>query len=136
MHAAPQVFLQPVGNGWSKHAENGNPHPLSFHYGVRFQIRFAGIVVYYIGSEYGAIDFFDPFVIDLVSGFDIMIADGLCVILHVVYGMYGSIRYFRVGVVAVEAGGLSLQYVSVVEQHNVAFVFLPYFLHVVAHPCH
>ena len=135
VHAAPQLFLQPVWYGRSKHAEHGNPHSLAFHDGVWRQVRLVSGVVYNVGSEYRAVDLLYPFVVNLVSGFHVMVANGLCVILHVVYGMCSRIWYSRVGIVAVEAGGLSLQNIPVVEQHDVAVGFFPDFLHVVAHPC-
>ena len=86
MHAAPDVLVQPgldVGVVESKH---GDLEPAFLQDGIDGEVRLAVVLPYGIAPEEGdavAFDLLGYAVIDGVSGFDVVVAPGDCVVAHV-----------------------------------------------------
>ena len=67
---------------------------------------------------------------------DIVVAEGLSVVAEVVYDLGGHVGAVGLHVVVVVAGGLSLQYVAVVQQDEVLAVLCALLLDVGTDACH
>ena len=83
--AFPQMFVQPVWYCRRYESNDNNPYPVTFYYSVWLDVRLVGGCVDNVCTEHGAFYLPYPFVVHSMPGFYIMIADCLCVILHVVY---------------------------------------------------
>ena len=123
--AAPDGFVQPVGDGRGNHTQDGNLHTLTFQDGIRSHIRLIGFGVNDIGSQHRTFHLTDPFVIDGMSCLHIMVAEGLCVIPHVVDDRSCDVGFVRLDAIIVIADGLTLKDVTVVDEDDVLAIFLP-----------
>ena len=133
---APDVLRQPVGNGGGEHAEDSNAASVALDDGVRLQIRRARGCVDDVGTEHGTFDGSDPFVVDPVPGFHIVVADRLRVIAEIVDDLCGDVRLCGVDEIGVVAHGLSLEDVAVVEEQHVLAILFTQFVHIAAHARH
>ena len=118
VQAAPQRLVEPVGNGRCQHAENGNTDALPLHDGVGGHVGLSCMRVDDVGTKHGTLHLADPLVIDVVPGFHVVVAEGLCVVLQVVDDLCRDVRHVRLHIIIIVADGLSLQDVAVVQQHH------------------
>ena len=100
--------MQPVGNGGSQHAENGNAYALAFNDKVRVDIGLASLRIDDICTEGGAVEFLDPFVVNLVTNLHVVITECLGVVLQVVDDFSGNIGFVGGHKISIIAGGLTL----------------------------
>ena len=110
---APEVFCQPVRDGRSNHAQDGNLHTLDD-----------------VGTDHRTVEFLDPLVVNRMTGLNIVITKGLCVILQVVYHICCHVSFLCSDVVVIIAGRLSLQDISVFQQDEIILVGLAERIHV------
>ena len=131
----PQLFTQPARNGIGKHADDSYAHPASLDDGIRLEIGLLCACVDDICAQHGAACLANPFVIHAMSRLDVVVAYGLGIIAHIVDHLGGHIGYFGLHIVAIVAGGLSLQDVSRIEQNQTVSILLSQLLDVCAHAC-
>ena len=124
MQAAPDVLREPVGNGWCDHSENGNLHSLSVQDGVGGHVGLARCRIDDVGPQHRAIHLVDPLVVAGVSRLNVMIAESLGIVLHIVDDIGSHIGRGGIDVVEVVARGLSLQDVAIVDKDDVVAKFL------------
>ena len=60
---APEVFCQPVRDGRSNHAQDGNLHTLTVEDDIRFHVRSLGLGVDDVGTDHRTVEFLNPVVI-------------------------------------------------------------------------
>ena len=113
--SAPQALVQPVRYGRSQHAEYGYFDTCTVEYGVWFKVRSVGVCVCHVCPQHRTFRFLYPLVIDGMPGFHIMVSDGLGIIFHIVDDTCGDVGLLWIHEVAVIAGRLSLQDITVVQ---------------------
>ena len=93
LHTFPDRLVQPIGNSGCQHADDADLHTVDVVSGVGLQscIDTLGIglailvfLLYDVGSQQRTAHLADPFVVDLMSGFDVVIAYGLSIVFHIV----------------------------------------------------
>ena len=131
--SAPKVLCQPVGDGWGQHAEHCHLHALTLQDDVRFHVRLAGLRFDDVGTEHRTVEFLDPFVVNGMSRFNIVITKGLCVILQVVDHICRHVAFVGGDVVVIVASWLTLQDVAVLQQDQVVLVAQSEGVHVGGH---
>ena len=127
---APEVFCQPVRDGRSNHAQDGNLHTLAVEDDIRFHVRSLGLGVDDIGTDHRTVEFLDPLVVNRMTGLNVVITKGLCVILQVVYHICCHVSFLRSDIIIIVAGRLSLQDISVFQQDEIILVGLAERIHV------
>ena len=135
-HARPQVLVQPVGNGGCQHAEDGDAHALALQHQVGLDVGLAAFQVDDVRTEDGAVQFLDPLVVHLVADLDVVVAEGLGVVLQVVHHLGSDVGLVGGHEVGVVAGGLALQDVAVLKENQPVAHLLALALDVTAHAGH
>ncbi len=124
MHPTPQIFHEPflhVRVGVSKH---GDAQPsLAENYMVREVSAFSLVPECVAPEERNALvgEFLGYFVVNLVSGLDVMVAYGHCVISHVGADLRKEVWGEGVDVIVVVGGVVSLEAVSGIEEDDLVF---------------
>ena len=80
----PQTLVQPQGDGGCEQAQYGNLHAVTHDDGVGEHVGTSCLGVNDIGTQHRTLHILNPFVIDGMSCFHIVVAEGLCVVVHVV----------------------------------------------------
>ena len=124
METAPEILCQPVRNGWSQQAEHGNLHTLAVQDDVRLDVRLASLGVDDVGSQNRAVQLLDPFVVNRMTGLNIMVTERLCIILHIVDHIRSHVASLGVHIIIIVAGGLSLQNVAILQEDNIVLIRL------------
>ena len=130
----PYRLVQPVGDGWRQHTDDGNLHAFAVEHGVGVDVGQAGCRADDVGPQRWAAHLANPLVVDLMARLDVVVADGLAVVLHVVHHLGSYVLLARCHEVRPVACGLSLQYVAVVNQQQLVAVLLAEAVHVGVHP--
>ena len=130
---APEVFCQPVRDGRSNHAEDGNLHTLAVEDDIRFHVRSLGFGVDDVGTDHRTVEFLDPLVVNRMTGLNVVITKGLCVILQVVDHICRHVAFVGGDVVVIVASWLTLQDVAVLQQDQVVLVAQSEGVHVGGH---
>jgi hypothetical protein len=134
--SAPQPLRQPIGYGGCYQSEDADFHAVALDNGIRFEIGFPGGKVDDVGPQRGAVQLGNPFVIDLVPGLHVVVADALRVVSQIVYHLGPDVVTERVEIVGVVRNRLSLQDVTVLEQDEVLAVCGSLSFEIAAHACH
>ena len=143
-YALPDRFVQPVGDSGCQHTDDADLHAVDVVSGVGLQ---TGIDALWIGRAVlvGFLDnvrtqqrtahLTDPFVVDLMAGFYIVIAHGLSIVFHIVDHRGSQVLVLRHHVVRPVHTGLPLQDIAVVDQQQVFAILLTLFLDIGVSAC-
>ena len=134
LHALPYLLVQPTGNSGRQHADDAYLHTVLYMDAVRFHavidvgrisLAVLASLLHDVGAYHRTAHLTNPFVVHLVSGFHVMVAEGLYIVLHVVDHPGGQVLLVRRYEVCPVRAGLALQNVAVVYQQQVLAIFLP-----------
>ena len=136
----PDGFVQPVRDGWCQHTDDTDLHTVLVmnRVGVNtcidmFWLCYLSVLVFLlddVSTQQRTTNLTDPFVIDLVSWFDIMVANGLSVILHVVDDGGSQILVLRHHIIRPVDTWLSLKDITIVNQQQVVAILLSLFINI------
>ena len=139
LHALPHLAIQPLWYGGRQHTDDADFYTVTYVDGVGLQARIDVFVpgravlrtlLDDVGTQQGASHLSDPFVVDLVAWFDIMVAYGFGIVLHIVDHTCRQVLVFRHDVVRPVDAGLSLQDVAVVNEQQPVAIILSLFSYI------
>ena len=133
--SAPQRFAQPVGNCRRHHTDDHHLYAVAIENGEWCHVGRSCGLVNDVGSQHGTVYVANPFVVNIMPRFHIVIAEGLCIVLHVVDDFGSDVLAVGLDIIGIVAHGLSLQDVAVVEQDDILAVFLAQVVYIGRYTC-
>ena len=131
----PERLVEPAGYGGGEHADDGNLHAFALNHGVGVGVGHAFRAVDDVGAQHGTAHLADPFVVDGMTGLNVVVAEGGGVVAHVVDYRGSDVLFVGSHVVRPVARRLSLQDVAVVEQQQPVAIVLAQAVDVRVHAC-
>ena len=117
-------FVKPTGNGRSEKSDDGNLYAITYEKGVGLEVWLPVFFLYHIGTQDRTAYFTNPFVIDCMSWFYIVVSYCLGIVPHIVYHSCSNVLICSHHIVGPVTGGLSLQDVTIVNQQQVLAILI------------
>ena len=127
LDALPDVLCEPVGDGRGEHADDGNLDAIDVVDRVRLEARVdvfgvgrpVGAGMDDVGAQQWTAHLTDPLVVNLMARLDIVVAYGLCIVLHIVDDPGSEVLVLRHHVVGPINAGLALKDVAIVDEQQI-----------------